>query len=298
MTLGSRSPHVLLASCAKLPSSDGDDTNLPDALADVGVRASWAVWDDPDRDFAAADLVVLRSTWDYSSRRDEFLRWCESVPGLVNSAEIVRWNTDKAYLADLFKAGVAVVPTQLVSPGQRPDWPDTEFVLKPSVGAGSRDAARFGADDQEAAEAHLRALHESGRAALVQPYQAAVDREGETALVFLGGVFSHAFVKGPMLSPASTVDDSGLFVAEGLRPTEPSPTQRAAAEDVLDAACGLLAVPRSRLLYARVDLVRGDDGGPLLLELELAEPSLGFRQTDVSAQVRFASAVRAELSRR
>jgi glutathione synthase/RimK-type ligase-like ATP-grasp enzyme len=209
----------------------------------------------------------------------------------------VRWNTDKAYLVDLASSGISVVPTRLISAGQRPDWPDGEFVLKPSVGSGSRGAARFGPDDLDAATAHLDALHGNGQVVLLQPYQETVDRDGETALVFLGGVYSHAFIKGPMLINASTLDDSGLFVGERLRPVDPESAMRRAAEDIMDAACWLLGRSRGDLLYARVDLVRGD-GAPLLLELELAEPSLGFLQTGPSAQRRFASAVRAALARR
>ncbi|MDR7303398.1 hypothetical protein [Haloactinomyces albus] len=289
-------PQVLLASCADLPTSNGDDTWLPDALAELDVWASWAVWDDPEVDFAQADLVVLRSTWDYPRRRTEFLRWCESLPALANSARIVRWNTHKSYLADLADAGAAVVPTQVIEPGDSVEWPKSEFVLKPAVGAGSRDAARFGALEHEAARAHLRMLREQNRAAVVQPYQSAVDTEGETALVFLGGMYSHGFVKGPMLPPVATQDGSGLSMAEGRRPADPSAALRRAAEDTLDIACGLLGIVRSELLYARVDLVRGPGGEPLLLELELSEPSLGFQQTDSSAQLRFASAVRGALA--
>lgn len=291
-------PWVLLASCANLPTSDGDDTELPAALSELGIQASWAVWDDGSVAFDRADLVVLRSTWDYTRRRAEFLRWCESLPALANPARIVRWNTHKSYLVDLAGAGVAVVPTRVIEPGDRAEWLDSEFVLKPAVGAGSRGAARFGPDDRGPACAHLRALHEQDRAAVLQPYQEAVDAEGEAALVFLGGVYSHGFVKGPMLAPAVAQDGSGMFVAEGVRPADPAPSLRRAAEDTMDAACGLLGVTRPELLYARVDLVRGADGAPLVLELELSEPSLGFRQTDVSAQRRFASAVRAALAAR
>ncbi|GAA2807714.1 hypothetical protein [Saccharopolyspora taberi] len=287
-------PRVLLASCRELPESDGDDTSLPEALAEVGVDASWAAWDDPDGGFARADLVVVRSTWDYVDRRDEFLAWCAAVPALANPASVIEWNTDKSYLVDLAATGLDVVPTELVHPGRSPVWPVGPFVVKPAVGAGSRGAARFDGD-LDAARAHLDAL--TG-VAVLQPYQRAVDTEGETALVFLGGVYSHAFVKGPMLSESAVVDGSGLFVEERLRPVDPARDLRRAAEDAMDAAAGVLGLHRSDLLYARVDLVRGGEGEPLLLELELAEPSLGFRQTDGTARQRFASAVRGALARR
>ncbi|MBB3665816.1 MULTISPECIES: ATP-grasp domain-containing protein [Prauserella salsuginis group] len=285
---------ALLVGCSRVPQGDGDERAVPDALADVGVDTRWAVWDDPAEDFAAADIVIPRSTWDYTERRDEFLAWCASVPGLANRASVVRWNTDKAYLLDLAAAGVDVVPTELAAPGETPEWPDRDFVVKPSVGAGSRRAARFTPAGRDAATRHLRALHDDGHTALVQPYQPAVDSEGETALVFFGGQYSHAFTKGPMLSGAD-LHESGLFVTEKLASAAPEGPWRALAEDALDAAATRLGLRRSELLYARVDVVRTAAGEPAVLELEVSEPSLGFRQADAGAPVRFASAVRAAL---
>ncbi|WP_433262501.1 ATP-grasp domain-containing protein [Actinosynnema sp. CS-041913] len=281
---------VLFATCASLPAGDGDDAALIDALAEVGAEASWSVWGSGE----TADLVVLRSTWDYTERLPEFLEWCASVPALANPAAVVPWNTDKTYLVELAGAGVPVVPTSVATPGFA-DWPAGEFVVKPTVGAGSRGALRVAAGDFAGAAAHLAAL---GVPALVQPYQAAVDALGETALVFLGGQYSHAFTKGAMLTPDAEYDESGLYVVERLSGASPSGAQRRVAEDAMDAAAGLLGLRRADLLYARVDLVAGADGAPLVLELELVEPSLGFRQTDAAAPMRFASAVRAALAAR
>ena len=282
---------AILVSCAELPSGDGDDDAVVPALSSLGFSVSWAAWDS-GVDFASADAVILRATWDYAARRTEFLSWCESVPALYNSAAVVRWNTDKSYLVELLDAGLAVVPTSLVSPGDTARFPSSDFVVKPSVGAGSRGAARFdaGAD----ASAHVAALHADGHTALIQPYQSSVDTSGELALVYLGGMYSHAFTKGAMLG--STMDSSGLYLSEKLAAASPPADAVALAEDVLDAASALLGILRAELLYARVDLVRGADGKPLLLELELTEPSLGFRQTDPSAAMRFASAVRQQLA--
>ncbi|MEV0679458.1 hypothetical protein AB0I60_23330 [Actinosynnema sp. NPDC050436] len=279
---------VLLATCASLPEGDGDDHAVIDALSDVGVAAGWTVWGER----AGADLVVVRSTWDYAERLADFLSWCSSVPALANPAAVVSWNVDKSYLVDLAAAGVPVVPTRVVSPGFT-EWPEGEFVIKPTVGAGSRGALRVAAGDRSGAAAHLDSL---GGPALVQPYQSAVDSAGETALVYFGGHYSHAFAKGAMLTPDARLDESGLYVVERLSAASPTAAQRLVAEDVLDAAAHLLGLRRSDLLHARVDLVAGDDGEPLLLELELVEPSLGFRQADAAAPLRFASAVRSALS--
>ncbi|MBW4720922.1 ATP-grasp domain-containing protein [Saccharothrix obliqua] len=275
---------VFLATCASLPAGDGDDRALADALNDVGIDARWAVWGSDE----AADLVVLRSTWDYTDRLGEFLDWCSSVPALANPADVVRWNTDKSYLVELAQVGVPVVPTTLATPGFT-DWPDGDFVVKPTVGAGSRGALRVAAGDVDVAAHHLESL---GGPALVQPYQSTVDRVGETALVFLGGQYSHAFTKAAMLTPDAAYDESGLYIVERLAGASPTGPQRRTAEDVLDAAAGLLGLRRTDFLYARVDLLAAADGSPLLLELELVEPALGFRQTDAAAPMRFASAVR------
>jgi hypothetical protein len=274
---------IVLASCAALPKGDGDEDALVDVLRRDGVEVVWQPWGEA----VDADLVVLRATWDYTERLDEFLAWCDGVPALANPVRVVRWNTDKSYLVELAAHGVAVVPTAVVEPGGDPVWPDGEFVVKPAIGAGSRGAGRF--TDHAAARAHLEAL---GVTALVQPYQSSVDAHGETALVFFAGEYSHSFHKGPMLAQGLAESESGLYVEEKLRGIEPSERQLELAGQVLDVAASLLSLERKDFLYARVDVVEGSGGEPLLLELELTEPSLGFRQTGEEAASRFSAAIR------
>lgn len=287
-------PRVLLATCAALPTGDADDDVLVPALAAVGVTASWAPWDAAPE----AELVVLRSTWDYPERRGEFLDWCERVPRLANPAAVVRWSTDKAYLRDLAERGVPVVPTRLLAPGEPlPSDVDATphgVVLKPAVGAGSRGAGWF--RTTATAEAHLAQLHDDGRTAVLQPYQPDVATSGEIALVYLAGEYSRAFRKGSMLDGTAADDASGLFRTERLGAANPDAAQRVTADAALDAAAAELRIARSSLQYARVDLVTGVGGAPLVLELELAEPSLGFRHADADAPARFAAAVRRLLS--
>jgi hypothetical protein len=279
---------VVLAGCQRLPSGDGDDAPVLDALLDLGVAARWAPWDE----ITDAKLVVLRATWDYTERLAEFLTWCDTVPALANPSHVVRWNSDKRYLVELAASGVPVVPTQVVAPGETPDWPTGEVVVKPSIGAGSRGAARCA--DPASAALHLATLHAAGHTALVQPYQAGVDAAGETALVFLGGQYSHAFGKAAILR-TKQADESGLFATEALSPTQPDTALLRTGELVMDAAADRLGIDRADLLYARVDLLPGQDGQPLLLELELAEPSLGFRQNDPAAAIRFARLIAARI---
>ena len=265
--------RVLLATCADLPAGDEDGEALVTSLRAHGVDAQWRVWS-AARDWDA-DLVVIRSTWDYTLDRDAFLGWAGSVPRLRNPADVVAWNSDKVYLRELAAAGIPIVPTAFAAPGERISFGDhPEFVVKPSVGAGSKGAGRFAEAAHEDAQRHAAALHEAGRTVLVQPYLRGVDASGETALIYIDGEFSHAVTKGAML-PAGTVNalDPGfshsLYVEERITAATAGAAELAVGAQVLDWV-------RQRFgaqLYTRVDLLPGPDG-PVVVELELAEPSL------------------------
>lgn len=280
---------IAFATCSALPAGNDDVPALTEALAPLGVAAEPAVWDG-DVDWSRYDLVVIRSTWDYTGRRDAFVAWAGSLPRVLNPAGIVRWNTDKRYLRELEAAGLPVVPT-LWDPDDVPSgWP--EFVVKPAVSIGARDTARWGPGEEDAARAHLRSLRDAGRTAMVQPYLPAVDTVGETALVFCEGEFSHACRKGRILLAGAGVegpvrDDP----ARGrITPAEATDAELEVARRALKAVPG-----GSGLLYARVDLVPGLDGEPLIIELELTEPNLYLRHAPGSA-ARFAEAIAARLS--
>jgi glutathione synthase/RimK-type ligase-like ATP-grasp enzyme len=236
-------------------------------------------------DWEAFDLVVVRSTWDYAERRDRFLRWAERLPRVLNPVPVLRWNTDKRYLGELTAAGVPVVPTAFLAPGDPFQPPEVRFVVKPAISAGGRNAASYEPADLKQAREHVRRLHRHGRTVMVQPYLSAVDEGGETALVFLGGRYSHAVRKGPLLPPGQPPGES-LYLEETIDPREALADERAVAERVLEA----LPFDASRLLYARIDVVPGADGEPLLLELELAEPSLFLSYADGAAE-RFAERI-------
>lgn len=270
-------PRIVLASCRQLPGSDGDDDGALTALRKRGLHARWLPWDDPETE--NADLVILRATWDYAERREEFLAWTRRVRNLLNAPAVVEWNSDKHYLQDLDRAGVPILESHFFAPGDRLSLPGGEIVVKPAIGAGSVDTHRFG--DATAAQKHAIGLLDAGRDVLVQPYDSRVE-DGETALVFIAGEQSHAFTKGPILPPQGQrprFDDSGTYAAEKLSPADPDFELWDLGFAALDAAAAHLGIPRSELLYARVDLIGGPDD-PRLLELELIEPSLGWRQLD------------------
>jgi glutathione synthase/RimK-type ligase-like ATP-grasp enzyme len=283
--------HIALATCADLPDGDEDALLLMAALDEQGIKASWQVWTDPTVDWARFDTVVVRSTWDYTRRRDEFLDWAANVGAqvsLANPGDVLRWSSDKIYLRDLAALDVPIVPTAFFAPGEAVTFPSGEFVVKPSVGAGSRGAGRFGPDRPDAAREHAAMLHEAGLTVLVQPNLAEVDTAGETALVYFGGEFSHAVRKAPMLAAIAAYDlaQDDLFVPERITPRNPSAAELALGSDVL-AAAG--RVHSRELLYARVDLLPSADG-PVLIELELCEPSL-FLSYDEKAATRLARAL-------
>jgi hypothetical protein len=262
---------IALATCASFPDLDADDRLLLDALRARGVHAVPAVWDDPSVDWARFALTVIRSTWNYVERRQDFLAWAAAVPRLANPEPVLRWNTDKRYLADLEEAGVATVPTLFVEPDQDVvvGLPHAGLVVKPAVSAGSRDTERHRAI--RPALEHVAALGDAGRVAMVQPYLEAVDRHGETALIHVDGAFSHAARKGAMLTGDRVAAGGGLFQAERIEPAEPTAGERAAADAVLAVVADRFGAPP---LYARVDLLPGPDGAPMVLEVELTEPSL------------------------
>jgi glutathione synthase/RimK-type ligase-like ATP-grasp enzyme len=275
---------VALATCAEVPDGDDEAPALIAALARGGIDAASAVWDDPAVDWAGFDLVVVRSTWDYPARRDRFLAWAESLPFVLNPPEVLRWNTDKRYLEAL---GDDAVQSSFLEPGARFEAPSSPFVVKPAVGAGSIGAARYEGGDRRA-EAHVADLHAAAKTVLLQPYVEGVDRYGETALIYLDGTFSHAVHKGPLLVSGAEPAD-GLYLEETLKEAEATPEELEVGERALEA----VPFPREDLLYARVDLLPG----PLVIEIELTEPSLFIGYAEGAAD-RFADAIAAASQRR
>lgn len=266
------------------------DEDLPPlcaALDAAGIAYAVVDWDDPGVSWSSFETVLIRSTWDYIDRLDEFLRWAAEVAAasvLLNPLDVIRWNTHKAYLLELQRHAIPIVPTRLLRAGDGLDLPASgEWVIKPAVGAGSRGARRF-CDDPAGARDHAQALLREGRDVLVQPYLARVDAAGETSLMYFAGQYSHAIRKGPLL-PANAQATELLFAPEAISPREPGADERALADRIV-AMLPFAQTP----LYARVDLLRDADGAPVLLELELTEPSLFFTTAAGSAE-RFVAAL-------
>jgi hypothetical protein len=274
------------------------DEDLPPlfaALTRAGATVRVVDWDDASTQWSHFDLALLRSTWDYSMRLPEFLAWAECASAathLVNPVPMVRWNTDKHYLGELMHADVRTVPTAFVEPGENAAhamneflvrYAATDFVVKPAVSSGARDAQRYGRRELDAAALHVERLLNANRSVVLQPYLDQVDAEGETALIYFGGTFSHAIRKGPLLRRGEN-STRALFAPEQITPRVPRLDELRTGERALGA------IPFAPPLYARVDLIRDADEAPRVLELELTEPSLFFAHAAGSVE-RFAALV-------
>jgi len=262
---------VALATCVTLPEPDFDERPLLDALAARGIEAGSLAWDDPQADWSRPRLTVLRSTWNYPGLPDAFLAWAERTATrtrLWNPWPAVRWNVHKRYLLELERAGVPVAPTELVPRGSaralseilaRRGWRDV--VIKPAVSAASFGTLRARPEESATGEAHLRALV-AERDVLVQRYLPSVEDHGERAIVWIDGRLTHAVRKSPRFSG----EDESVSSAVPILPAEADLARRAVAAVGHD------------LLYARIDVAPGTDGAPVVMELELIEPSLFFPQ--------------------
>ncbi len=297
-------PRLALVTAITSLSRDHDMSLLQQACARAGIAAEVRAWDDGSVSWARYDAALLRSCWDYTTRLPGFLAWCDRTAvrtRLWNPPEIVRWNTDKRYLADLAADGIAVVPTAYADPDDDPlaaveallaAHPDAaECVVKPTVAAGAAGARRYARAQSLAAADHLGRLLGAGRSAMLQPYLPAIDRDGETALLYFGGRYSHAIRKAALLRPDSDSPDAATR-DKAISARTPGEDERRFGDGVLDALARRFG---SAPLYARVDLLRDADGRPRLLELELTEPTL-FLPFAEGAADRLAVALRGALA--
>jgi hypothetical protein len=301
-------PRIALVTCADLPDLDPEDQPLLGALGARGAEASAVVWNDPAVDWSAFDAAVIRSAWDYTEHYSEFLAWASSVPRLLNPPNVIRWNSDKHYLQRLADHGLPVVETTWLEPDRRFDkralhnrFPAREdFVIKPAISAGSKETGRYTATDADSrryAIEHAHHLLSAGRSVMVQRYIPEVDSLGESALIFLHGTFSHAVHKDAMLARGDDPDVDGLYKPEQMSAHRATDAEIQAAQNVLAFARARIPGrnPSSRpLLFARVDLVTPSSGRPVLMELELVEPSL-FCSLAPGSLERFADAILAEV---
>jgi hypothetical protein len=290
-----RAAQIALASCETLPEWEHDDAPFHGALRARGVELTIPAWSDDSVDWSRFDAVLLRTTWDYQTRREAFCTWAEGAAAqtrLHNPAAVIRWNTYKHYLMQLAEAGVATIPTVWLESAPTHDelrtlldergW--SRAFLKPAVGATASHTLRFANDEQDRRKAIELATAQAPM--LLQPYLSRVEQRGELSLVLFDEQPSHAIRKVPVPGDYRVQDDFGASDA----PAPISAALLAASQRALDAAHRVGPLSDEPLLYARCDFLEDERGELLLTELELVEPSLFFRHHQGAAE-RFAEAL-------
>jgi glutathione synthase/RimK-type ligase-like ATP-grasp enzyme len=284
--------RVALATYEKSPELSHDDRLLIPALAAHGIATQAVAWSAPAGPWSAFDAIILRSCWDYHLNIERFTEWLDRVerdgPPLWNPPALVRWNSDKRYLADLAQRGVATIPTIHVGRGDAKDldavlagqgW--RRIVIKPCISASGYETHALNVPLDASARALISRVVRLGDI-LVQPFVDEISRDGELSLVFIDGSYSHAALK-------RTTGGEFRVQAEHGGTLEPVIVDESLIEQ---AHAALVAAPESSL-YARVDgIVR--DRRFVLMELELIEPNL-FLGLEPGAPSRLAAAVAGRL---
>jgi hypothetical protein len=282
--------QIALATCSSLPGFEVDDLPLRRAFEARGAVVVEPCWDDASIEWERFDAVLIRTTWDYMDRCEEFVAWAMRVSKLTrlhNSAEVARWNTNKSYLRQFEEAGIPTIPTVWIQKGSTPDLLDLvceqnwkRAFLKPTVGASASGTLRFDCDEEgvRSATNHLEGLL-GEQSFMLQPYMQTVESQGELSAIFVDGKLTHGVRKVPVPGDYRVQDDYGA--TDGAY--EFRDRELELASQVVAIACQHLG--EDSLLYARVDFLFGEAGDLLLNELELVEPSLFFRHAPYAAKI-------------
>jgi len=259
-----------------------DDQLLAEALGRRGLTAARVDWARPEVDWSRFRCAVFRTTWDYFKRLDEFMPWLDRVERstlLCNAPEILRWNIDKHYFADLEARGVPVVPSRFIEQGEsitlrevlgETGWDDA--IVKPCVSGGAFHTYRVSPKNAAELEPIVAELLRT-RSLMLQPFQRDIVESGEDTLMVLNGHYTHAVRKVAKAGDFRVQNDFGGSVHD----LEPTREQMELAERAM-AAC------RPAPVYGRVDMVRGNDGRQAVMELEVIEPELWLRHHPPAAE--------------
>jgi glutathione synthase/RimK-type ligase-like ATP-grasp enzyme len=238
-----------------------------EALTSAGAQVEPIAWTEAS-DLSCFDLVLPLVVWGYHL---DYPRWlalldraeAEHWP-MINPPELLRWNGDKAYLAELAECGVSTVPTLAVEACCDADLEEARrrfdsdwLVIKPPISASAMGTHRLGANDDLPADSR-------GKPMIVQPLIEEISRTGEFSLMLFDGEHSHSVVKRPK---------SGDFRVQEYLGGATSPCKAPPAGAIQLAQAALAAAP-AKAAYARVDIVPDDQGVLRIMELELIEPSL------------------------
>jgi len=282
--------RLALATCAHLPGVHPDDAHLAESLQALGIEPVACTWSDASVDWSSFDAVLIRTTWDYFQRYEEFLQWLDRLPvPTINERSLLRWNGDKRYLLELENLGVDIVPARVAGFGELNDvlagMTGQDLVVKPTVSGGAWNTVRGIAGDPAFAQAvaALPSTHDY----IVQAFVPEVARDGEWSLLYFDGEFSHAVLKRAATGDFRVQSQFGGSIDQ----LEPRPQMLASARRALEAVESLGYTDHA---YARVDGVV-IDGRFRLMELEMIEPAL-FLSGRPDAAERFATRLHKRLN--
>ena len=280
-------PLVLLVTSQEWSEGEPGHGALDAALTSQGLASRWVVWDDLGVDWAHAEVVAVRSAWDYESRLGEFLGWAAGVgPTLLNGVNIFRWNTDKQYLLDLQTYGLPVVPTITADTIFEVRSAADRFglaVVKPRVGAGGR-----GLEVVTDGRIWLPTDGHEGPW-VVQPLVQTIHTEGETSVFVIGG---HPVSQVQRLPSSADIRVQEQFGGTS-RPVALSTEAALLAAEAIAAVVDILG---DEIVYGRVDMLRYE-GRLVVSEVELTEPGLDLDVLPLNA-LPFADAVAARATPR
>lgn len=260
---------IAYVSCVNLPEPDIDEQLLISALAEHGHETLVVGWDDPTVEWSSFDAALIRAPWNYAQHLDAFRAWIAHASAqtrLINPPETLTWNLHKGYLAQLRASGIAIVPTVFFDQGasvsvasvcEHHGW--SRIVIKPTVSAGSFGTRAFTLDSLGEAQTFFDEMV-AHREMMIQRYIPSVDTVGETAIVVIDGLITHAVEKRPRFHD----QDEQVFLREPI------------SDEMREIAGRVMGVAGKAYLYARVDVIPDDDGSLMLSELEMLEPSLFF----------------------
>lgn len=262
----------------------GEDVDISAIALELRARniaVDTVTWDDPAAAWDDYTSIVIRSPWDYVDRYREFLAWLDTVEpldSLLNCVHVIRWNLDKRYLDDLRGRGIPVVPTSYCTSrseavARLATISSPRVVIKSTISAGAKDTGLFDLDDPHAIDLVDRIVT-AGKVVMLQPEIESVTSNGERALLYFDGTFSHAFHKGPILAPGGGL--VGGHYQEAIAAEAPQPGEIALGYAALTAVGAIMqeqGCTCGQPLYARFDLV-GERAESRVLEAELFEPAL------------------------
>lgn len=276
--------RVILVMSSETPQGLAGDQDLCDALRDHGIEPVMRNWDDPSVDWSEGRFAVLRSTPNYAHRREEFLKWARSVPKLLNTPEILEWNTDKHYLRELQKLGMPIIPTTWLEPEQNltkhqvhsrfPAFGD--FVVKPTISSGGRGVGRYtstSANSRREAIEHAMDLLSAGSGVMIQRYLEEVETQGEVSIVYYNGVISHTVQKGAMLHAACEGPEPEQIVTARYSSQEEWGWGEQVRRYIHDYI-KLTSEHDTQVLYDRIDMVADGKGSYYVMEISLVEGNL------------------------